>query len=145
MIYNEKYNVYLNKDGVCLKPLKMKNGKLVLCGSKLKTGYIIVKCHLLHRVMWETFVGPIPDGYEIDHINHNRCDNRLCNLQLLSHRDNIIKSYTDGRKPVDNKGRVWSEFGRKFKEHFGITRLDDYKLYKHEQHIFYRDGKCSWE
>lgn len=33
----------------------------------------------------------IPDGYEVDHINDRSTDNRSCNLQLLSHADNIRK------------------------------------------------------
>ena len=33
----------------------------------------------------------IPFGYEVDHINDRSTDNRSCNLQLLSHADNIRK------------------------------------------------------
>jgi hypothetical protein len=43
----------------------------------------------VHRVMWEAFIGPIPEGLEINHKNLNRADNRLENLELLSHRENI--------------------------------------------------------
>ena len=32
--------------------------------------------------------GPIPEGMEIDHINHVKDDNRIENLRLVSHRDN---------------------------------------------------------
>lgn len=144
MIYNAKYKVYVNKDGVCLKYVKSRN-RLELCGSKLNTGYIRCKEQLLHRIIWETFNGPIPPGYEIDHKDNDRGNNALSNLQLVTHKQNIILSYKRGRKKTDNRGRVWSEFGEKFKAHFGLTRSEDYKLYKHKQHIFYRDGKCSWE
>lgn len=43
----------------------------------------------VHRAMWEAFVGPIPDGMEINHKNLDRADNRLENLELLTHRENI--------------------------------------------------------
>jgi hypothetical protein len=43
----------------------------------------------VHRAMWEAFVGPIPEGMEINHKNLDRTDNRLDNLELLSHRENI--------------------------------------------------------
>ena len=49
-------------------------------------------------------------------------------------------------KYVDNLGRTWSEFGRKFYEHYGIHRSDNYKLYKREM-AYYRNHnhKCRWE
>jgi hypothetical protein len=43
----------------------------------------------VHRAMWEAFVGPIPEGMEINHKNLDRADNRLENLELLTHRENI--------------------------------------------------------
>jgi hypothetical protein len=39
---------------------------------------------LEHRWVWEQANGPIPDGYEVHHRNHDATDNRLDNLQLLS-------------------------------------------------------------
>lgn len=47
---------------------------------------------LLHRVIWEEHYGKIPEGKFIDHINHKRDDNRIENLQLLSHGDNVRRS-----------------------------------------------------
>lgn len=48
-------------------------------------GYIRVrrnnKLVLLHVFIWEHFNGPIPTGYEIDHLNGVRWDCRLDNLR----------------------------------------------------------------
>ena len=44
-----------------------------------------------HRLVWENFVGPIPEGYVVDHINNDKKDNRLENLQLLTHKENVLK------------------------------------------------------
>ncbi|QHJ79568.1 MAG: HNH nuclease [Caudoviricetes sp.] len=41
-----------------------------------------------HRVIWEMHNGPIPDGMQIDHINHVRDDNRIENLRLVTGKDN---------------------------------------------------------
>lgn len=43
----------------------------------------------VHRAMWEAFNGPIPEGMEVNHKNLDRADNRLDNLELLTHRENI--------------------------------------------------------
>ena len=50
-------------------------------------GYIRISrnnvIHLLHRWIWEQIFGAIPDGWEIDHINGIRTDNRLENLRCI--------------------------------------------------------------
>jgi len=40
-----------------------------------------------HRVAWFLHYGKWPDGF-IDHINHDRSDNRIENLRLVSRSDN---------------------------------------------------------
>ena len=37
-----------------------------------------------HRVVWEETHGPIPDGYVIHHIDHNKLNNDLSNLQIMT-------------------------------------------------------------
>ena len=67
------------------------DGKLKPLTSKSR-GYYDVdingKSKLWHRVLWEHFNGSIPEGMSIDHINNNPLDNRISNLQLLSHKSN---------------------------------------------------------
>ena len=50
------------------------------------------KIYRAHRFIWENFNGVIPDGMVVDHINENKGDNRLCNLQLLTPQQNSKKS-----------------------------------------------------
>lgn len=73
-------------------------------GYHFNNGYYAFKLgkhvrRLCHVLMWETFKGGIPKGYEIHHINHNRGDNRLENLCLIEkqkhlelHKENLSKS-----------------------------------------------------
>ena len=53
------------------------------------------KVYLVHRFVWECFNGIIPERKEIDHINNNKEDNRLCNLQLMTPQQNCKKSAKD--------------------------------------------------
>ena len=46
------------------------------------------KRYYVHRVIWEMHYGEIPEGMEIDHINHNRLDNRIENLRLVTKEEN---------------------------------------------------------
>ena len=55
----------------------------------------------MHRVVWEAFNGEIPGRLEVNHKNLNRSDNRLENLELLTHKENIRHAqaiYAEERK-----------------------------------------------
>lgn len=43
----------------------------------------------IHRLVWEAFNGPIPECMQVNHINEDKTDNRLENLNLLTSGDNI--------------------------------------------------------
>ena len=38
---------------------------------------------LLHRLIWEDHNGPIPEGYVIHHIDENKLNNDISNLELM--------------------------------------------------------------
>lgn len=57
-------------------------------GSVNANGYVATSYSLIHRLIWEAFNGEIPEGYEIDHINTIRNDNRLENLRLVTPKEN---------------------------------------------------------
>lgn len=54
----------------------------------------------ISRVIWETFVGEIPEGYDVHHKNHIRTDNRLENLCLLSDYDHCKEHYKDKKEKM---------------------------------------------
>lgn len=42
----------------------------------------------VHRLVYAAFVGNIPDGHEINHINMLKFDNRLSNLECVTRQQN---------------------------------------------------------
>ena len=87
-------------------------------GNKKNNGYIMCvvrkhgqsgqKTYHVHRFVWECFNNVIPEGKVIDHINNNKEDNRLCNLQLITQKQNCKKSakerdYTFAAKNHENR------------------------------------------
>ena len=53
------------------------------------------KTFLVHRIIMISFVGP--SDLEVNHINFIRIDNRLENLEYVTHQENCSKSYIEGR------------------------------------------------
>lgn len=49
----------------------------------------IGKSRRIHTLVATAFIGPIESGFEIDHINANRTDNRLVNLRIVTHAENM--------------------------------------------------------
>lgn len=48
---------------------------------------------LLHRAVYAWFIGPIEKGFVIDHIDEDKLNTNLNNLQKLSYGENIKKSH----------------------------------------------------
>lgn len=80
---------------------RVKKGDIV--GSFHNNGYITIRLHtklyLAHRLAWLYEYGEWPE--QIDHINHNRKDNRLKNLRSVMHSENgknqkMAKNNTSG-------------------------------------------------
>ena len=74
-----------------LKPTLRKNGYLVFnlqCPSVTDKGYFNTS---VHQMVAECYIGPCPDGYEVDHIDGNKTNNHISNLQYLTKEENLFK------------------------------------------------------
>ena len=65
-----------------LKPKSTRGYLTVALCKSTNTKYI-------HRVVWEAFNGPIPEGLQINHIDENKGNNLLSNLSLVTPRENM--------------------------------------------------------
>lgn len=57
----------------------------------------------VHQLVALTFIGPCPHGKEINHIDSNRDNPNLLNLEYVTRSENTLHAYRNGRGP-DNKG-----------------------------------------
>lgn len=55
------------------------------------------RVYSVHRLVWEAFKGPIPEGMIIDHINGNGCCNWITNLQVITYSENTRRAFTMNR------------------------------------------------
>jgi hypothetical protein len=96
--YNGMYKVSNLGNVVTLKGKEPR----LLTLMKPKDGYIIVKLshksvyknRRVHLLVAEMFLGHIPDGTHkivVDHIDNNKDNNRVDNLQLITQRENSSK------------------------------------------------------
>lgn len=50
----------------------------------------------VHRLVYESFIGPIPENTLVDHIDGNRANNHLSNLRLVSQSENMYNAMRNG-------------------------------------------------
>jgi hypothetical protein len=98
----------LKHDGKILK--KMLNSSTYLGVNLRKNNK--PKTFQVHQLVAMTFLGHQPCGHKIviDHINDNKLDNRVENLQIVSHRFNTHKTqtnYTSKYKGVFKLKSTW--------------------------------------
>ena len=87
--------VEYNRKGI--KVTAIKTPKMLK--QHVKSGYMFIslgrnkeRVHLpVHKIVYESFNDKLEDGLEIDHINSDSKDNRLCNLQAITHDENLNK------------------------------------------------------
>ena len=70
----------------------------------------IVKAYQVHRLVWSAFNGQIPKNMQVNHINEIKTDNRLCNLNLMTCKENI--NYGTGiERRAKSKSKSVLQFG----------------------------------
>ncbi len=93
-------NYLVRPDGTVIR----KSTRRIIAGTVSRRGYVRVKLHndsgdrslMLHRVVFEAFEHPIPDNMTINHIDGNKLNNRLSNLECVTMRENNIHAYKTG-------------------------------------------------
>ena len=83
--------------------------KILKCRPNIRGYYYVklckeskVKTYRIHLLVWDHFGDKPRDGMKlvVDHIDENRLNNKINNLQLLTNRENLIKSINHKKKRI---------------------------------------------
>ena len=67
-----------------------------------------------HSLVAKTFLGERPEANDVDHINHNKLDNRLENLRYITHQQNNLR--IPNTNPLRNIHRHHNKYRVKISE-----------------------------
>lgn len=99
---SERKNTAENADNWLWPRVKKSDGCWFWLGSRDQKGYGKVQFQgqksVVHRVVYELLVGPVPDGFQVCH----HCDNPPCcnpaHLFVGTNQDNVRDSFNKGRR-----------------------------------------------
>lgn len=120
--------VFIRNDGAILRKRRGNARAYWFYGSKNGTGYMQAringKLYCIHRVVYEAFVGEIPSGMQVDHIDRNKERNVPENLRVCTPSQNSLNTIRNDRSV----------------ERYGVSRLSDLKTYHRVQKRQWRNS-----
>lgn len=110
-------------------------------GSRHHRGYWYVRRYekntARHRIVWEIHNGPIPVGFEIDHINHIPGDDRIENLRMVTRKEN---NQNKSKPSTNTSGVVGVTFNSKSGKWVGQIGLRDSEGKRRNKILYYGDS-----
>lgn len=86
-----------------------------------KVAHLDKSCFPVHHIVWVMMKGELIDiGYELDHINGDRSDNRIENLRKLTRSDNLMNKKGYGKTSpyrgvyIHTSGKYYVRFRRDY-------------------------------
>ena len=79
------------------------------------------KFYEVHKVIWEMHYGSVTPGMEIDHKNNMPNDNRIENLQELTHGDNSKKQLISKNNKTGYKGVSFHKRDNQFQSYICVN------------------------
>ena len=102
----EMYDLKIGSDGTVEGTFKKKPVSIIMIGGRKH-----VNNHhwAVYHLVWEAFNGPVPKGYVIHHIDHDKLNDSLDNLTLMTNKDHSRYHNTN---PSEEKRQKISAFAK---------------------------------
>lgn len=115
---------YDPETGLLTRRIKIKHFAAgVAVGSAGRRGYLHCsvdnRLYKVHRLIWLYVYGTWPTG-QIDHINHNTADNRLCNLRDVSCAENHQNRARKTKSASGHLGVTWHIRDKRWLAHIEV-------------------------
>jgi len=123
--YQEILKIKRRMKSTMLRPNDNSNGyKFVNLSVENNT-----KQDYIHRIVAKAFIGNIPDGFEVNHLNKDKSDNRLCNLEIVTKRGNGVHKNKGTARSSEYPAVSWNKARRKW-----------VGMFKHNRDSYYCGG-----
>ena len=106
-----------------------------IAGWLHSSGYYLItmnkKNYRLHRLVWIYHNGDIPNGMSVDHIDGDTKNNRIENLRLATHTENMRNRKMHSTNTSGIKGVEWYKYRNKWRVRMRIDGKDKTLGYFH--------------
>lgn len=102
ILVSDEGDVLSYRSGFWKRLKQTDSGRYLTVGINNPTG----KSYLVHRLVAETWIPKESEDLEVNHINGNRYDNRVENLEWVTHQENIDHSRKTGLVPKSCSTKV---------------------------------------
>lgn len=94
---------------------------------KNQRGYFFIqrqgKCYYAHRLVALAYIPNPNNKEEVDHINNDITDNRVCNLRWVTPKENMIHAFESGNRPTKLTYDIAEAIANKFANGVSITKI----------------------
>lgn len=140
---DEYGNIINVKRGRPLKAFPDKDGYLkVVFTQKNEDGSKLSVNRFVHRLVYEHFIGEIPEGMTVDHDDGDRQNNFKDNLKLLSSVSNVVKGNARYWEVTSPEGITYTVYNlREFCRDYGLHGGHLYQVAK--RGCYYKGWGCK--
>jgi len=117
---NQLKKIFYYYDGNLYK----KKNKKTIGNRKEKYIRIMVnkKRYFYHRLIWIYHNGIIPNNFDIDHINHDTHNNKIENLRIVKHAENLLNKSKQKNNKSGITGVRWNKERNKWRVQICINK-----------------------